>query len=492
MADIEIFGKIKENIKPTSEWELENPILLKNEKGIEVIEDTGFRIKVGDGLTNWSELKYIDSVLDISNIITAQTFNDINFWQKQDNLVFAKMSNGNELGAPEKIGTIMSIKSGHFISQLLYAQPTGEIYIRRGNMAVWWTEDGEMWRNILQDSYRKSNVSEDVQSLLSQENNSKINSQLTDITDLITSENLNDVNFYRQFKGITIARISNNVSLDGTIAPSVYGVLITNVPSIGNTFTQTWQDIERVLYTRYANGVGWDNNANLDGKDAWMGIPYIGEYEDTEHIINGFQKRGLLLERSDVFLSGQDYPSVSIQSDLDTNYHAKFIAGNKTTQVYIEKKRVEGETRYDRTSLLLQTSDNPVDKLSYIRHITQAGGAKDYPIHHSGFAMPSYYDYRLFTTSTALVDIVEAMPKYSHLLFEVNGSHPVYTNPLNKMPHAGVYLDITMLDSRFTIQANICQGSPSQSEARFFRIKMRRKTSTEAGEVLGWEAIGTN
>lgn len=203
LADIEIFGKIKENIKSTSEWELENPILLKNEKGIEVIENSGLRMKVGDGLTPWRELSYIDNVLDISRLITTQTFNDISFWQKQDNLVLATISNGDELGIPEKIGTILSIKSEHFISQLLYTQPTGETYIRRGNAVVWWSENGETWLNILSDAYRKSNVSEAVQSLLSSEEVSDFQSKLIDSSE-ITSENIDIVKTWYPKIGLSL------------------------------------------------------------------------------------------------------------------------------------------------------------------------------------------------------------------------------------------------------------------------------------------------
>lgn len=44
-----------------SEWTAANPVLFKNEMGIERQDDGTCKIKIGDGSTAWSDLKYYDS-----------------------------------------------------------------------------------------------------------------------------------------------------------------------------------------------------------------------------------------------------------------------------------------------------------------------------------------------------------------------------------------------------------------------------------------------
>ena len=62
-------------VDTTANWERTNPILIDGEIGIEKCSNGGKKIKVGDGMTAWKNLKYISkSVNEIENEIqTAET-----------------------------------------------------------------------------------------------------------------------------------------------------------------------------------------------------------------------------------------------------------------------------------------------------------------------------------------------------------------------------------------------------------------------------------
>lgn len=78
-----------------SEWTAANPVLLKNEMGIERQDDGTCKIKIGDGSTAWSDLPYYDStpkeVSDIYVGLSAPT-NGAKLWILSD--VFPASGNG--------------------------------------------------------------------------------------------------------------------------------------------------------------------------------------------------------------------------------------------------------------------------------------------------------------------------------------------------------------------------------------------------------------
>lgn len=65
MAQIEIKARIVPRNDISSNWTSANPVLLKNEIGIEI--DTG-KIKLGDGVKNWNDLAYIYTNIENSEI----------------------------------------------------------------------------------------------------------------------------------------------------------------------------------------------------------------------------------------------------------------------------------------------------------------------------------------------------------------------------------------------------------------------------------------
>lgn len=73
MASKELNVKVKHRYDTASNWTTNNPVLLAGELGIE--SDTR-KMKVGDGTTNWSSLKYI-TVNDLSDYVTLNTDQEI-------------------------------------------------------------------------------------------------------------------------------------------------------------------------------------------------------------------------------------------------------------------------------------------------------------------------------------------------------------------------------------------------------------------------------
>lgn len=65
MAQIEIKARIVPRNDISSNWTSANPVLLKNEMGIEI--DTG-KIKLGDGISHWNDLIYIYTSIENSEI----------------------------------------------------------------------------------------------------------------------------------------------------------------------------------------------------------------------------------------------------------------------------------------------------------------------------------------------------------------------------------------------------------------------------------------
>nr|DAG22277.1 MAG TPA: hyaluronidase [Caudoviricetes sp.] len=69
----------------SSEWSAANPVLLKNEVGIERYEAGKHKIKIGDGVTSWNNLPYYDStptkVSDVHIGLTEPT-DDSMLWIK--------------------------------------------------------------------------------------------------------------------------------------------------------------------------------------------------------------------------------------------------------------------------------------------------------------------------------------------------------------------------------------------------------------------------
>lgn len=73
MASKELNVKIKHRYDTASNWTTNNPVLLAGELGIE--RDTR-KMKVGDGTTSWSSLKYI-TINDLSDYVTLNTDQEI-------------------------------------------------------------------------------------------------------------------------------------------------------------------------------------------------------------------------------------------------------------------------------------------------------------------------------------------------------------------------------------------------------------------------------
>lgn len=79
MAEISVNVRLKQKYDTSSNWGTANPILLAGEIGIE--SDTN-KIKIGDGVTNWNDLSYINGSRDGDIILLAGTEdNPINFYE---------------------------------------------------------------------------------------------------------------------------------------------------------------------------------------------------------------------------------------------------------------------------------------------------------------------------------------------------------------------------------------------------------------------------
>lgn len=61
----------------TENWTSENPILMKGELGIEKLANGSYMMKVGDGTSQWSSLKYVGSPVEVKT--TAPTTTDSNY-----------------------------------------------------------------------------------------------------------------------------------------------------------------------------------------------------------------------------------------------------------------------------------------------------------------------------------------------------------------------------------------------------------------------------
>lgn len=65
MAD-EVFPlRIQQKRKTTAQWSSLNPVLLPGEPGIEVLLDDSVRIKVGDGISTWTQLPYLEAAAEL-------------------------------------------------------------------------------------------------------------------------------------------------------------------------------------------------------------------------------------------------------------------------------------------------------------------------------------------------------------------------------------------------------------------------------------------
>lgn len=70
MAEISVNVRLKQKYDTSSNWGTANPILLAGEIGVE--SDTN-KIKIGDGVTNWNDLSYINGSSDGNIILLAGT-----------------------------------------------------------------------------------------------------------------------------------------------------------------------------------------------------------------------------------------------------------------------------------------------------------------------------------------------------------------------------------------------------------------------------------
>lgn len=61
----------------TENWASENPILMKGELGIEKLKNGSYMMKVGDGTSQWSSLKYVGSPVEVKTV--APTTTDSNY-----------------------------------------------------------------------------------------------------------------------------------------------------------------------------------------------------------------------------------------------------------------------------------------------------------------------------------------------------------------------------------------------------------------------------
>lgn len=61
----------------TENWTSENPILMKGELGIEKLTNGSYMMKVGDGTSQWSSLKYVGSPVEVKTV--APTTTDSNY-----------------------------------------------------------------------------------------------------------------------------------------------------------------------------------------------------------------------------------------------------------------------------------------------------------------------------------------------------------------------------------------------------------------------------
>jgi hypothetical protein len=52
------YARIKNLTRTPAEWQSANPILLVGETGYEKLSDGSYKMKIGDGVTNWNNLSY--------------------------------------------------------------------------------------------------------------------------------------------------------------------------------------------------------------------------------------------------------------------------------------------------------------------------------------------------------------------------------------------------------------------------------------------------
>lgn len=82
------YAKIRPKRSSKTEWELINPILLAGELGVEY-PDTGLgtglvKIKIGDGLTAWNDLKYAINPSSATSIYGGDAKNSHDIWLRSD------------------------------------------------------------------------------------------------------------------------------------------------------------------------------------------------------------------------------------------------------------------------------------------------------------------------------------------------------------------------------------------------------------------------
>lgn len=109
--------RIQNRIDTPSNWELSNPVLLSGEIGVEY-SSTGYKLKIGNGATNWNNLPYI-SRSDSSNIKIDFSFAS---------------------GATTVTYTNATITPNHAVSSIMYA--TGKENMT-GNV-TWETNNGSI------------------------------------------------------------------------------------------------------------------------------------------------------------------------------------------------------------------------------------------------------------------------------------------------------------------------------------------------------------
>ena len=67
-----IYGRIRNKIDTTTNWESLNPTLLKGEIVVEETSDGDRRIKIGDGTTAWNDLNYFTPEVDLTSYATKE------------------------------------------------------------------------------------------------------------------------------------------------------------------------------------------------------------------------------------------------------------------------------------------------------------------------------------------------------------------------------------------------------------------------------------
>lgn len=66
-----IYGRIKNKVDITTNWESLNPTLLKGEIGVEETSN-GIKIKIGDGNTAWNDLNHFTPEVDLTSYATKE------------------------------------------------------------------------------------------------------------------------------------------------------------------------------------------------------------------------------------------------------------------------------------------------------------------------------------------------------------------------------------------------------------------------------------